>query len=93
MAKFKDWKQKEKVTNAAKKLPDVVKFLDDFSKRALDKRFAQQTELLNARKEGQMANFAVNHLIIRDKPKGNHMYNEKHEQHTSNEEASFNKKF
>ena len=92
VAKFKDWKQKEKVTSAAKKLrPDGVKFLDDFSKRTLDKRSAQQPELLTARKEGKIAYFAVNRLIIRDKPPGNHMHNEKQstEQHTSDEEVSF----
>ena len=64
-----------------------MKSLDDFSKRTLDKRFAQQTELV---KEGKIAYFAVNRLIIRDKPSGNHMYNENHEQHTSDEEVSFN---
>ena len=68
-----------------------MKFLDDFSKRTLDNRFAQQTELVNTRKEGKIAYFAVNRLIIRDKPSGNHMYNENHEQHTSDEEVSFNK--
>ena len=94
VAKFKDWKQKEKVTNAAKKLrPDGVKFLDEFSKRTLNKRFAQQPVLLNARKEGKIAYFAVNRPIIRDKPPENNMHKERQstEQHTSDEEVSFNR--
>ncbi len=87
VAKFKNWKQKEKVTNAARKLrPDGVKFLDDYSKRTLDKRFAQQSKLLNARKEGKIAYFALNRLIIRDKPP-----DQSTEQHTSDEEVSFNR--
>ena len=84
--KVKDWKQKEKVTNAAKKLRPVgMKFLDDFSKRTLDKRFLQQTELQNAHKEGKSAYFAVNRLIIRDKPTGKY-----ESQSTTDKEASFN---
>ena len=55
VAKFKDWKQKEKVTNAAKKLRPVgMKFVDDFSKRTLEKRFVQQTELNIPAKKGSL---------------------------------------
>eukprot|EP00112_Aurelia_sp_Birch-Aquarium-sp1_P013670 Seg2911.2 transcript_id=Seg2911.2/GoldUCD/mRNA.D3Y31 product="hypothetical protein" protein_id=Seg2911.2/GoldUCD/D3Y31 len=81
VAKFEVWKHKEKVTNAAEKIrPDGVKFLDDFSKRTLDKRFAQQPELLDARKKGNIA-----------KPPENRTHSERQstDEHISDDEVSF----
>lgn len=69
VAKFKSWKQREKIIKAAKSIrPANVKFLEDFSKRTLDKRAAKVSQLEAARKQGKTAFFVAGRLVIKDKP-------------------------
>ena len=68
VVKFHNWKDKEKVLRAARLLkPDDVQFLEDFSKRTLDKRKAKIPELIAARKSGKRA-FLVMDRIVYGKP-------------------------
>ena len=68
VAKFLSWKDKEKVLRAARSLkPDDIQFLEDFSKRTLDKRKAKISELIAARKSGKKA-FLVMDQIVYGKP-------------------------
>ena len=68
VVKFLNWKDKEKVLRAARLLkPNDVQFLEDFSKRTLDKRKAKIQELIAARKSGKRV-FLVMDRIVYGKP-------------------------
>ena len=68
VAKFLNWKDKEKVLREARLLkPDDIQFLEDFSKRTLDKRKAKIPELIAAHKSGKRA-FLVMDRIVYGKP-------------------------
>ena len=54
VAKFLSWKDKEKVLRVTRSLkPDDVQYLEDFSKRTLDKRKHKILELIAAHKSGK----------------------------------------
>ena len=68
VTKFLSWKDKEKVLRAARSLKlDDIQFLEDFSKRTLDKRKAKIPELIAAHKRGKRA-FLVMDQILFGKP-------------------------
>ena len=68
LAKFAKWKDKERVLSMARQLrPEGVRFLADLSRRTLDKREAQVPMLLDARKQGKVAYFVLDRLVIKDK--------------------------
>ena len=66
VAKFLNWKDKERVLKQAReKKPQVIMFVADLSKRTLDKRRSKIPELLEARKTGKTAYFIMDKLVIR----------------------------
>ena len=68
VAKFLNWKDKEKVLRAARLLkPDDIQFLEDFSKKTSDKRKAKIPELIAAHKSGKRV-FLVMDQIVYGKP-------------------------
>ena len=77
VARFESWKQKEKVIKAARAIkPTNIMFLDDYSQRTLERRRMQIPKLIDARKRGKLAFFAMDRLIIKDKPPGRDAVNE-----------------
>ena len=69
VAKFLNWKDREKVLKSAReKRPDGLFFVEDLAQRTLEKREAQKPELARARQEGKLAYFVAGKLIIKDKP-------------------------
>ena len=71
VARFSSWKQKDAIVKAARSLkPTGVMFLDDLSDLTLAKRKAQIRQLLEARKEGKIAYFSVDKLIIKERLTG-----------------------
>ena len=51
-------------------------FLEDYSQRTLERRRMQIPKLIEARKRGKLAFFAMDRLIIKDKPPGRDAVNE-----------------
>ena len=71
VARFESWKQKEKVIKAARAIkPTNIMFLENYSQLTLDRRRVQIPKLIDARKHGMLAFFAMDRLIIKDKPPG-----------------------
>ena len=71
VARFSSWKQKDAIVKAARSLkPTGVMFLDDLSDLTLAKRKAQIPQMLEARKEGKIAYFSVDKLIIKERLTG-----------------------
>ena len=69
VAKFLNWKDREKVLKSARdKRPDGLFFVEDLAQRTLEKREAQKPELAKARLEGKLAYFVAGKLVIKDKP-------------------------
>lgn len=67
VAKFLSWKQREKVLSFARsKRPDGVSFYPDLSPRTLQRRADQIPDLIQARKEGKVAYFVLDKLIIKN---------------------------
>ena len=70
VAKFLSWKDKERVLRSARSIkPDGVQFLEDFSKRTLDKRKEKIPELIAARKSGKRAFLVMDKIIIANNTK------------------------
>ena len=71
------WKQKKKVIKAARAIkPTNIMFLEDYSQRTLERRRMQILKLIDARKCGKLAFFAMDRLIIKDKPPGRDAVND-----------------
>lgn len=69
VAKFASWKAKENVLRKARSIRPVgIKFVADLSQKTLAKREAQVDDLLEARRNGKLAFFVMDRLIIKDKP-------------------------
>ena len=69
IAKFLNWKEKERVLAAARSIkPDGVKFVQDFSQATLDRRYELVPKLQEARRQGKIAFFIADRLIIKEKP-------------------------
>ena len=89
VAKCLSWKQKSEVIQTARKLKlDGVMFLEDFSARTLDRRAAQVTDLMAARRRGKKAYFVVEKLVIKErksfgKDGGEPRINHSHSSHSS----------
>eukprot|EP00112_Aurelia_sp_Birch-Aquarium-sp1_P000644 Seg106.6 transcript_id=Seg106.6/GoldUCD/mRNA.D3Y31 product="hypothetical protein" protein_id=Seg106.6/GoldUCD/D3Y31 len=67
VAKFLSWKQREKVLSSARlKRPGGVSFYPDLSPRTLQRRADQIPDLIQARKEGKVAYFVLDKLIIKN---------------------------
>ena len=67
VAKFLSWKQGEKVLSSARsKRPTGVSFYPDLSPRTLQRRADQIPDLIQAPKEGKVAYFVLNQLIIKN---------------------------
>ena len=69
VAKFLNWKEKEQVLAAARKIkpPDVL-FLQDFSQQTLERRKEQIPKMLAARDQGKIAYFIGDKLVVKEKP-------------------------
>ena len=68
-AKVLNWKEKERVLAAARSIrPDGVTFVQDFSQATLDRRYELVPMLKEARRQGTIAFFIADHLIIKEKP-------------------------
>ena len=68
VAKFSKWKEKEIVLKKAREIkPQGVRFLADLSSRTIQKRSDQVPKLLEARRQGKVAFFVLDKLIIKDK--------------------------
>ena len=68
VAKFSKWKEKEIVLKKAREIkPQGVRFLADLSSRTIQKRSDQVPKLLEARRQGKIAFFVLDKLIIKDK--------------------------
>ena len=71
VAKIQSWKTKERIIREARiKRPKGVQFLNDFSKRTLERRASHIPEMLEAREQGKVAYMIMDRLIIRDKLPG-----------------------
>ena len=65
VAKCLSWKDKDQVLRSARSIkPDGVQFLEDFSKRTLDKRKEKIPELIAACKSGKRAFLVMDKIII-----------------------------
>ena len=68
LAKVLNWKEKERVLAAARSIrPDGVKFVQDFSQATLDRRYELVPKLKEARRQGKIAFFIADRLIIKEK--------------------------
>ena len=68
VAKFSKWKEKEIVLKKAREIkPQGVRFLADLSSRTIQKRHNQVPKLLEARRQGKIAFFVLDKLVIKDK--------------------------
>ena len=68
VAKFLNWKDKEKVLASARKIrPQGIKFVQDFSQMVMDRRQDQIPKMLDARSKGKIAYFVRDRLIIKEK--------------------------
>eukprot|EP00794_Sanderia_malayensis_P012576 gene12576-13865_t len=69
VAKFQSWKVKEKVIQKAREVkPASVKFVNDFSRRTMEKRSSRIQEMIDARKAGKLAYFVNGcNLVIKEK--------------------------
>ena len=68
VATFLKWKEKEIVLKKAREIkPQGVRFLADLSSRTIQKRSDQVPKLLEARRQGKVAFFVLDKLIIKDK--------------------------
>ena len=77
VARFESCKQKEKVIKAARAIkPTNIMFSEDYSQRTLQRRRMQIPKLIDAGKRGKLAFFAMDKLIIKDKPPGRDAVNE-----------------
>jgi len=84
VAKFAKWKTKEFILKTARnKKPQGIVFVGDFSQRTLDKRAAKIPDLIKARKEGKIAYFIMDRLIVKNK------VNTKGSQNSSESEVFF----
>ena len=64
IAKFLNWKEKERVLAAARSIkPDGVKFVQDFSQATLDRRYELVPKLQEARRQGKIAFFIADRLF------------------------------
>lgn len=69
VAKFVHWKQKEMIVKTAReKKPDGILFYNDYSANTLARRQAQLPLLDKMRKQGKIAYFIKDKLIVKDKP-------------------------
>ncbi|MCP4483312.1 MAG: hypothetical protein GY823_01945 [Flavobacteriaceae bacterium] len=69
VAKLVRWKDKERILKKAREVkPDGIKFLTDLSKRTLAKRQEKIPALIAARKDGKIAYFIMDRLIVKEKP-------------------------
>ena len=73
IAKFKSWKEKEKVVRVArKKKPKGIPFMNDLARRTLDRRAEKIPQMLEHRKNGKTAFMIMDKLIVYDqKPPDN----------------------
>ena len=70
VAKFSNWKQKEAILRAARRInPKDVQFYQDLSARTLEKRSEKIPQLIAMRKEGKTAYLVLDQLVVRDKVK------------------------
>ena len=68
VVKFLSWKQKEPVVRKAREVtPPEVKFLADLSQRSLKRRQDLVPKLLEARRNGKVAYFIGDRLVVKDK--------------------------
>ena len=71
VAKIQSWKTKERIIREARiKRPNGAQFLNDFSKRTLERRASHIPEMLEAREQRKVAYMIMDRLIIRDKQPG-----------------------
>ena len=65
VARISSWKTKERILKEARsKRPKGVLFLNDFSKRILDRRAEQIPQMLKARQECKVAYMVMGKLVI-----------------------------
>ena len=70
VAKFLSWEDKDRVLRSARSIkPDGIQFLEDFSKKALDKRKEKIPDLIAARKSGKRAFLVMDKIIIANNTK------------------------
>ena len=76
VAKFQSWKVKEKVVQKAREVkPDSIKFVNDFSRRTMEKRSSQIQDMIKARKAGKVAYFVNgSKLVIKDRQPSNYVH-------------------
>ena len=69
VSRLNHWKQKESILKNARKLkPRGIFFNEDLAFETLQKRRAQVSQLIEAKRSGRIAYFILDKLIIRDKP-------------------------
>ena len=70
VARFAFWKQKDQVVRAARESkPKDVQFLEDYSKKTLEKRRELIPELIAERKKGRRAFLVMDRLVVTDRCK------------------------
>ena len=69
VVKLQSWKQKEKVLKQARlKRPKGVEFYPDYATRTLERRRQQIPTMLEARRQGKLAFFVMDKLVVKEKP-------------------------
>ena len=78
VAKFQSWKVKEKVVRKAREVKlESVKFVNDFSRRTMEKRYNQIQDMINAHKAGKVAYFVNgSKLVIKDRQPSNYYHSQ-----------------
>ena len=70
VARFAFWKQKDQVIRAARESkPKDIQFLEDYSKKTLEKRRELIPELIAERKKGRRAFLVMDRLVVTDRSK------------------------
>ena len=68
MCKLRDFKQKEKILKMTRRIKPVGLYVnEDLAKETLDKREEQRPKLEEAKRNGKVAYFVLDNLIIKDR--------------------------
>ena len=68
MSKLRDFKQKEQILKMTRRIEPVGLYLnEDLAKETLDKREEQRPKLEEAKRNGKVAYFVLDKLIVKDR--------------------------
>ena len=68
VCRIRDWKQKELIRSARRIKPEGIYVNEDLAQETLDKREDQRPKLEEAKRNGKIAYFVLDRLIVEDRP-------------------------